>query len=235
MTATLGIYADLKRGLEESGLPLEEFARSLNAPGKWNQLYLDLTCQTMKHILATKGKPPVSKQECGVVLATFAKITFNKAVVDIWYKKKPTTPGQIATTISKDLYNLLSTPSEKAKFGYAKVEPWEESKLAMCYQNVGRYVRKLPDTYEALFVYTVWDQGDYYELEPHALVRDKATKQVKDITPTLEALKGQPSLPKVCFVEHSCLVNVICSANAIRLQYGFIVEKTKKSKRFGRT
>lgn len=123
---------------------------------------------------------------------------------------------------------LFSTPGENAEFDYAKVEPWAQSVPAMCYKNIDRYCEAFPEEYEPIYVYSIYDKGSYYELEPHALVKKRGSKQVTDITPTVEVLAGKPTLPKICYVKHSTLQQLINGAkNSIRLQYLFLVVKKK--------
>jgi hypothetical protein len=39
---------------------------------------------------------------------------------------------------------------------------------------------------EPIYVYAIFDKGSYYEMEPHALVRNTRTGKIKDVTPTNE-------------------------------------------------
>lgn len=168
-----------------------------------------------------------SRKKFAVVLET-GQVTFDKKIVQKWLNVPPSngkSDDTIATVISKELNRLLSTPGEKATFAYANVEPWEQSQPLRCYSNVTTFCRSLPNEYEPLYVYSIWDRGTYYELEPHALVKNKSTGVAKDITPTMEVLVGAPSLAKICYVHHSTLEQLLILANSFRLQYGFIVVK----------
>jgi hypothetical protein len=209
--------------------PLREKVRlqfvERDGEGVLNEFYLDICCETVKLSMAVAGKEIVSQKKNGVVQAN-GKLTFDEKTAQQWYDTPPTKgfESQIATTINKGLNKLLSSPSEKAKFGFAEVEPWQQSKAGRCYKNVANFVGYYPD-YEPLYVYSIWDKGSYYELEPHAIVRHTTTKKVKDITPTVEVLIGKTSLPKICYVQHTMLQRVLMGANAFRMQYGFFVVK----------
>ncbi|KAL3913711.1 MAG: hypothetical protein SGILL_006378 [Bacillariaceae sp.] len=192
--------------------------------GVLNPFY-DALYRDMSHIMMTREKESMQRL---FVVKPNGEINFDKAHVDKFYKTKYK-EATMAKTISKQLTTLLHTPNMKAEFAYATVDPWEHSKAVSCYHNVGRFCAVNPN-YQPLYVYTIWDQGSFYELEPHALVQERNTQKVRDITPTVEVLLGKPCLSKVCYVFHPTLQGVLCSANSWKIQYGFIVEKNKGKK-----
>jgi hypothetical protein len=153
-------------------------------------------------------------------------IIFDEDYVEKWYNAKPTKHerGSVATHITKDIVKLIRTPNEKAKFAYCDVQPWEFSAPTESYHNVKIFCHMHPD-HQPYYVYTIWDRGHFYDLEPHTLVKNNVTNKVLDITPTVEVIIGLPSLDRVCYVQHSTLHWLINSARKIKLEYGFVVVK----------
>jgi hypothetical protein len=169
---------------------------------------------------------PKSTKKCFVVNKS-GDVIFDEDYVEKWYNTEPTKHGplsSIPTNITKDIVKLIRTPNEKPKFAYCDVQPWELSAPANGYSNVNMFCRMRPD-HQPYYVYTIWDRGHFYELEPHVLVKNNVTNKVCDITPTVEVIIGLPSLDRVCYVHHSTLQRLIIAAKLQKLQYGFIVVK----------
>jgi hypothetical protein len=178
-------------------------------------------------VVEKNGGPKSTKKY--FVVNKSGDVIFDEDYVEKWYNAEPLyqhgrESQSVPTTIAKDVVKIIRTPNEKAKFAYCDVQPWGLSALAECYSNVKKYCQMRPD-HHAYYVYTIWDRGHFYELEPHALVKSNVTNKVLDITPTVEVIIGLPTLDRVCYVHHSTLQRLIIAAKLQKIQYGFIVVK----------
>lgn len=232
-------------------------SNSSNNNNNTNSFYRSLLEDFHRQLeIASNQRVLYNQKRTFVLLEETSEVVFDSRIVEEWYRRAEreeqeeeeesaaaagvafttSSARQVSRTITKKLVELLSTPAEKVQFALAKVEPWKHSQPLNCFDNVLSYCRVYHPRYEPVYVYACYDRGGsekrYFELEPRALVRDRTTGKIKDITPSDEVLLGKPTLTRVCYVQHSMLTRTIVSGGGG--DYGAGVPAPPSSRHSGR-